>query len=108
MNRHMRRAAAAVQKNQARLSGINELAGIAEQLQPHLAQIEGLQSQLQSTTQLLHEIQVAITEQHAVLMRMFAQGMGVSLDTVLSMETEIRHALETSQHTDPAAQDSTT
>ena len=107
MNRHMRRAVAAAQKNQAPVSGIGELAGIAAQLQPHLAQIEGLQSQLQSTEQLLREIQVAINEQRAVMMRMFAQGMGVSLDTVLSMESEIRHALATPQHPTDAPPDST-
>lgn len=101
----MRRATATVSKTTGlpkTLDGIREFASIAEKLQPYLAQIEGLQSQLEGTTQLLREIQhenrtlqTAMDDQRDVFMHMFARGMGVSLATVLSMETEIQHALET-------------
>jgi hypothetical protein len=121
MNRHMRRAVATASKSQSgavpkTLDGIREFAGIAEKLQPYLAQIEQLQSQLEGATQLLRDIQdeqrtlqMAMGDQREVFLRMFATGMGVPLDTVLSMETEIHHAIEIPEtNTEVAAEDQST
>jgi vacuolar-type H+-ATPase subunit C/Vma6 len=117
MNRHARRAAksktphAEVSKT---LEGIREFASIAEEFKPYLAQIGALQAQLESATQILRELENipqdlrALQDENralrgelkfhaAVFRRMFARGMDVPLDTIVSMETEIHNALKTVQ-----------
>ena len=117
MNRHARRASnsktphAEVSKT---LEGFREFARLAEEIKPYLAQIGALQDELERTTQILRELEKvpqdlraiqsenrALREelnfQAAVFRRMFARGMDVPLDTIVSMETEIRHALKTVQ-----------
>lgn len=98
MNRHMRRAAA---RDLEPRDWIREFASIAEKLNPYLAQLGELQTQLGGVEQLLREAQeensalrAALLEQRAVYLRLFARGMGVSLDSVISMETEFRHAVK--------------
>ena len=113
MNRHMRRAAnktphAEVSKT---LEGIREFASIAEEIKPFLAKIGALESQLEKATQILRVLEqetqnlrairdenialrAMVNAQVAVFRRMFAQGMGVPLGTVLAMETEIQHDLK--------------
>jgi DNA repair ATPase RecN len=102
VNRHTRRATGKAQVGSVAkaMEGVREFTGLVERLQPHLAQIEELQSQLESATELLgvmqdenRTLQAALIEQRAIYLHMFARGMGVSLDTVLSMETEIQNLL---------------
>ena len=86
------------------LEGLREVAGIAEKLQPYLAEMKDLQAELEGATQLLRAIQgehnalqAAMVNQREIFLRMFARGMGVPLDTVLSMESEIQHAFTSPQ-----------
>ena len=97
MNRHMRRAAATQRKRDG------NPADIVEKLQVHLAQIDGLQQQLASAAALLgmvrkdnEALRASLAEQQEINRRLFARSMGVSVDTVISMEVEFQHAIQSS------------
>lgn len=98
MNRHTRRAAVA--KNKRLVASLAEISGTAEKLQPFLGQINALQEQLEHALGLLAQTRAdneslmkALNVQQAVYYRLFAQGMGVSLDSVLSMVVAIQAQL---------------
>jgi|SRR5215467_15130160 len=96
MNRHARRGA--VVKNKRLAASISDA---ADKLQPFVAQIDELQAQLVSAADLVAQTRLenaalmsALNTQQAVYYRLFAQGMGVSLDTVLSMAEAIQTQLK--------------
>lgn len=118
MNRHTRRAAVA--KNKRLVASLEEISGTAEKLQPFLGQINALQEQLGHALGLLAQTRAdneslmkALNDQQAVYYRLFAQGMGVSLDSVLSMVEAIQAQLmegntdgiETTETPEPQAED---
>ena len=97
MNRHARRSVA---KNKRLVASLDEISTTAEKLQPFMAQLEELQNQLANASALLSQtrlenvaIMSALKTQRAVYLRLFAQGMSVSLDTVISMADEIQAQL---------------
>lgn len=97
MNRHGRRAVA---KNKRLVASLDGISGVAEKLEPFMAQLEELRIQLANATELVRlthleneSLANALTTQRAVYLRLFAQGMGVSVDTVLSMAEEIQAQL---------------
>jgi hypothetical protein len=116
MNRNARRAAA---KQGSQLgSQLGDLSGIAAKLQPYLEQIEGLKVQLCEATELLRQARIehaslvsALDAQQELYFRLFAQGMGVPLDTIISMASQIQAQITQGENhgiTDPRTPSSET
>jgi DNA repair ATPase RecN len=97
MNRHARRAVA---KNKRLVASLGDISESVDKLQPFMTKLEELKAQLDNAAQLLMEtrsenaaLMSALDTQRAVYLRLFAQGMGVSLDTVVSMAEGIQAQL---------------
>jgi regulator of replication initiation timing len=119
MNRHTRRSQAAqgqklpasedVSKALSTIQSLQELASVVERLNLFLGEAAKLEERLaeaqssvqaaQAENSLLRE---ALEKQRQTFLRMFAQGMGISMEDVLSMERDIQHANTSSESVESA------
>jgi dsDNA-binding SOS-regulon protein len=121
MNRHSRRAQAASSPNGGRpalptgitkaiatIESLQEFAQVADKLRPFLETAEQLSSRLEEAREALIEAREensslvrALEQQRQIFLRMFAQGMGISLAEVLSIEAAVREQLTADANTLP-------
>jgi hypothetical protein len=111
MNRHARRVQATasigkptlpaeITKALATINSLQEFAAVADRLKPFLANAERLSAQLDEARSALAlaqaenvSLRTVIEHQRQVFLRMFAQGMGIPLTEVLSIEASIQGQL---------------
>ena len=108
MNRHLRRSQAAqkltgpseVSKALASIQSLQELSSIVDQLNLFLVEADKLEGRLAEAQAAVRAAQAenlalhgALETQRQTFLRMFAQGMGISLEDVLSMERSIQGQL---------------
>lgn len=118
MNRQQRRRAQAVGltvpsapqtldlgKVAATLSSLQEFAEVAEKLKPLLETVGPLSARLEEAGEALAaaqrengELRSLLETQRQVFLRLCAQGMGITVEEVLSMEAAIREQLPTERN----------
>jgi chromosome segregation ATPase len=85
----------------ASLGSLQEFASVAERLKPQLTKIERFAAELEVANEVLQkikaenkELRAAIEEQRQTFLRMFATGMDISYEEVLSIESRIQKTEE--------------
>jgi hypothetical protein len=117
MNRHTRRAQATapagsmpaeIAKALATINSLQEFASVAEKLKPFLANAEQLSARLDEAREALvvaqeenSALRAELLLQRQIFLRMFAQGMGLPLTEVLSMEESIQGQLAIDDNPSP-------
>lgn len=86
---------------------LQEFAELAERVKPFLNTIDQLSSRLDEASDALAgakhesvELRAALEQQRQVFLRLCAQGMGITVEQVLSMEADIREQLSTENRSD--------
>lgn len=123
MNRHARRGQAAqpqlpadVSKALSTIQSLQELSSVVERLNLFLSEADKLEVRLAEAQAAVQSAQAensllrsTLETQRQTFLRMFAQGMGISLEDVLSMEQAIQGQLTdantSSEPVEPAARE---